>query len=59
MRGSGLMHIPSTPYILNLKGKRGLDILNKIAQLKPETDEEIEKKVKMMEEKLRKQGASI
>ena len=53
------MHIPKAQYVLNLRGKRGLDILQRIAELKPETDEEIEKKVKMMEEKLRKQGARI
>ncbi len=53
------MRMPKTQYFLNLRGKRGLDILKKIATLKPETDEEIEKKVKMLEENLRKQGARI
>ena len=59
MKGCDVMHIPKAQYVLNLRGKRGLDILQRIAELKPETDEEIEKKVKMMEEKLRKQGARI
>ena len=44
-------------HVLVLRGRRGREIFERIAALKPESKEDIEKKKKEITERLERQGA--